>query len=138
LRYYLFDGSKNWATKFNEYQPYIDVFEEAHEHPALHRPHLDEQVWKAYQYSDRLHHHAMVSVHPMHVEKMNALLGENTLNRFNKRAIMTSCVDVADIGWIGYIMKCQHKFAGTSLQFGPKDVDFPPCLELLTADTTKM
>ena len=128
IRHYIFDGCSKWAKHFNAYQPYIDIFEEAHEHGAIHRPHLDEQVWKEYQFSNRLHHHAIMYVHPMHVEKMDKLIGENTLKQFNEDAVMTSCIKrVRDIGWTGYSLKCQHRYTASSMHFGPQGLDFPAC-----------
>ena len=128
-RYFLFDGDKNWTKNSHELQPYLDVFEEAHEHGAIFRPHLNEGAWKQYQFSDRLHHHGIISVHPIHVEKMNSLVGvKNALNPFSDR-VMTSQVGlVQDSGWTTYILKDQHKYAGTSLHFGPKNLEFPPKL----------
>jgi ribosomal protein L33 len=128
VRYQLFDGHSRWTSRFHEYQPYIDVFQEAHEHAAIYRPHLDERVWKEFEFSERLHHHAVMYVHPMHAEKMNALIGDNTLNKFNPRAVMTSHVALAkNIGWTGYSLKCHHKFHDSSMHFGPENLDFPAC-----------
>ena len=128
-RYYLFDGDKNWTSNSHELQPYLDVFEEAHEHGAIFRPHLNEGAWKQYQFSDRLHHHGIISVHPMHVEKMNDLVGKkNPLNPYSNH-VMTSHVGlVYDSGWTTYILKDQDKFIGTSLHYGPKNLEFPPKL----------
>jgi len=128
-RYYLFDGDKNWARNSHELQPYMDVFEEAHEHGAVFRPHLNEGAWRQYQFSDRLHHHGIISVHPMHVEKMDALVGQkNPLNQFSAHVMTSHVGRVQDKGWTTYILKDQYRFAGTSLHFGPRNLEFPPKL----------
>ena len=120
VRDYLFDGHGNWAEKFSEWQPFAHFYMEEHEHGATHRPYLDNKVLKQYQFAERLHYHGIMFVDPMHVEKMDKLLGEDTLIQFHRGVMSSKIEPVFDIGWTGYQMKFQHKYSDRGLNFGHK------------------
>ena len=119
MRKHMFEGDSRWAKNYHNYQPFSEFYMEEHTHGAIYRPHLDENIIKEYQYADRKHYHGMMAVHPELVNKMDELLGENTLNQFGE-GVMTSMVRRVDnIGWVGYMMKEHQKYTDTNLFFGP-------------------
>ena len=118
VRDHLFNGHGNWPKKYGEWQPFALFFMEEHGHKAVHRPFVDDEILREYQFAERLHYHGIMFVDPIHEELMDQLIGENTINRFN-RGVMTSDVKcVRDIGWTGYQMKFHERYADTNLCFG--------------------
>lgn len=127
MRKHMFEGDSRWAENYHYYQPFSEFFMEEHSHGAIYRAHLEDKILKEFMYADRRHYHGMVVVHPELVEKMDELLGENTLNQFGE-GVMTSIIRrVRDIGWIDYMMKDHHKYSDTNLFFGP-DLTRNDCL----------
>jgi hypothetical protein len=119
VRAHLFEGDSRWAKNYHDYQPFSEFFMEEHAQKAVACPHYEGKIFKNFQFPERKHYHGILNVHPEMVERMDALLGENTLNDFGE-GVMTSLIRrVRDIGWIGYMMKDHQKYSNTNLNFGP-------------------
>lgn len=119
MRKHMFEGDSRWTKNFHNYQPFSEFFMEDHTHGEIYRPYIEDNILKEYQFADRRHYHGMVAVHPELVEKMDKLLGENTLNQFDE-GVMTSMVRrINNIGWVDYMMKRHNKYSDTNLFFGP-------------------
>ena len=110
---------KQWLGKphLKLIQPYLWCFLELGESKKIYVSGKTLLREGKYIESSKLHHHAIIAVHSNHIEIMDKLIGENTLNRFN-RNVMTSLIEEADIGWIGYCCKENPITDKHTLQFG--------------------
>ena len=72
------------------------------------------------EFSTALHHHAIFAVHPNYQDKMDQLIGENTLKPFHKRFVMSSCVKRCDVNWVLYAGKLYSRNNEEFPVFGPR------------------
>jgi len=96
-------------------QPISFVFLDEHEMEPKKRTirdlSSDGQDCFEYQFPIRLHHHVVIAVPQQIIERMNSLIGENTIVKKNfSKKIMTSCIDTADLDWIPYASKRIDKY----------------------------
>ena len=62
-----------------------------------------------YNFADRLHHHAILAVHPDTVDRIDRLIGTGSLIKFSKK-MMTSDLKRCDAGRILYSSKMLHRY----------------------------
>ena len=62
-----------------------------------------------YRFAERLHHHAVLAVHTSTVDRIDKLIGENTLTHFSRK-MMTSDLKRCDAGRVLYSSKMMHKY----------------------------
>jgi|GEM_PF-3308369 len=108
--------NKNYHRVSKRYlQPIGLVFVDDHETKAIkknkfHRR-TDSNDLSKYIFPVKLHHHAVLALHPDTVEKMNYLLGENTLaNSSFTHKIMTSDLQRCDADAVMYSSKMLWKY----------------------------
>ena len=97
-------GTRNIHKK-RELQPICYSFLDEHEfRPRVFGPEVT--------YPDRLHHHAILAVHPNTVSRMNTMIGENCVPLRNKWAskVMTTHIRECEAMTTLYATKCYKKY----------------------------
>jgi hypothetical protein len=112
--HYVFDTSYFNKNRYRPLQPICYSFVDEHEPKVIAEEFgviqdncLSSEI--RYRFADRLHHHAVLAVHPDTVERFDRLIGENTLKQFSKK-MMTSDLKRCDAGRILYSSKMFHKY----------------------------
>ena len=133
---YLFNSNKCTKPIFRPYQPICYCFVDEHEPKKvptklkLTGTDLDTSI---YEFPRRLHHHAVIAVHPTTVNRMRSLIGIDTLtakspHRLSKR-ITTSDVTECNTSAVLYASKMLRKypeFLLFSSKVDPSDVPVVP------------
>ena len=70
---------------------------------------VQDNLSTKWEFPVRLHHHAILAVHPENVERFRTLVGTNTLRPFSKK-IMTSDLKECDPGRLLYASKMYKKY----------------------------
>ncbi len=111
LRYflpYLF-GHKNYHRNSNrQFQPICFAFIDEHEPIPTRIPITNDLA--IIEYSERLHHHAILAIHPDHLDQMNTLIGTNTLVGKFSYKVMTSYIRPCSADTLKYASKMMHKY----------------------------
>lgn len=93
-------------SKFRPFQPITFSFIDEHKPVAtksISNPNLLEL-------SSRLHHHAVLAVHPDTLEQIQTLVGENTMRTGFSSKVMTTDLKPCDAGAVGYSSKMLHRY----------------------------
>jgi hypothetical protein len=105
LRYFLpyLLGTKNYhRDSSRSFQPICLAFVDEHESLPI--------ISSSHEYAARLHHHAILAVHHVHLERMNELIGTNTLVGKFSYKIMTSFVRPCSADTLKYASKMLMKY----------------------------
>jgi hypothetical protein len=60
--------------------------------------------------SSKLHHHAVLAVHPDTLERLKTLVGENTMQTGFSSKVMTTDLRPCDASAVGYASKMLHRY----------------------------
>jgi hypothetical protein len=85
-------------------QPICFAFIDEHEHEPVYDFNMRSE------YSARLHHHAILAVHHEHLDRMNQLIGTNTLVGNYSYKVMTSYITPCDSGVLKYASKMLKQY----------------------------
>jgi hypothetical protein len=93
-------------SKYREFQPICLAFLDEHESRVSSQTYLQSN-----RFSARLHHHAILAIHADTYDKMQSLIGENTLasNKFSTK-VMSSHVRECDAMCLLYASKMYAKY----------------------------
>ena len=93
-------------SKYRELQPICLAFLDEHESRVSSQTYLQTS-----RFSERLHHHAILAIHADTYDKMQSLIGENTLasNKFSNK-VMSSHVRECDAMCLLYASKMYAKY----------------------------
>jgi len=93
-------------SKYRELQPICLAFLDEHESRVSSQTYLQTS-----RFSERLHHHAILAIHADTLDKMQSLIGENTLasNKFSTK-VMSSHVRECDAMCLLYASKMYAKY----------------------------
>lgn len=100
-------NTKNFQrSKYREMQPICYVFLDEHESKVRTQKYLNTS-----RFSARLHHHAILAIHTDTLDRMQTLIGENTLasNKFSYK-VMSSDVRECDAMCLLYASKMYAKY----------------------------
>ena len=100
-------NTKNFQrSKYREMQPICLAFLDEHESNVSTQKYLNTS-----RFSARLHHHAILAIHTDTLDRMQSLIGENTLasNRFSNK-VMSSHVRECDAMCLLYASKMYAKY----------------------------
>ena len=133
---YLFNTNKCTKPIFRPYQPICYCFVDEHESKAIPTRFKSTGTGSnasIYEFPERLHHHAVIAVHPTTVNRMRSLIGTDTLtakssHRLSKR-ITTSEVTECNTSAVLYASKMLRKypeFLLFSSKVDPSDVPVVP------------
>ena len=103
---------------FRHLQPICLAFIDEHEHSPV-------SINSRSEYSARLHHHAILAVHPEHLDRINELIGTNTLVSKFSYKVMTSFLAPRPVSVLKYASKMMMKY--------PEFLSFP---DRLTSETS--
>ena len=114
LLHYIFDTSYFNKNRYRPLQPVCFCFVDEHEQRPVAREYAeieDNYLSTAikYEFPIRLHHHAVLAAHPETVERLDRLIGTNTLIQFS-RIMMTSDVKRCDAARLLYSSKMLHAY----------------------------
>jgi hypothetical protein len=85
-------------------QPICLAFIDEHEHEPVYDFNMRSE------YSARLHHHTILAVHHEHLDRMNQLIGTNTLVGKFSYKVMTSFIRPCDANTLKYASKMMMKY----------------------------
>ena len=100
-------NTKNFQrSKYREMQPICLAFLDEHESRVSSQTYLQKS-----RFSERLHHHAILAIHADTLDKIQSLIGENTLasNNFSNK-VMSSHVRECDAICLLYASKMYAKY----------------------------
>ena len=103
---FLFNTKNFQRSKYRELQPICLAFLDEHESKVSTQKYLNTS-----RFSARLHHHAILAIHTDTLDRMQTLIGENTLasNRFSNK-VMSSHVRECDAMCLLYASKMYAKY----------------------------
>ena len=116
LRYFLphLMNTRNfYRESYRTIQPICLAFIDEHEHSPLKSKYLDYDhmtINTRSEYSERLHHHAILAVHHEHLDRMNQIIGTNTLVGKFSYKVMTSFIRPCDVDTLKYASKMMMKY----------------------------
>ena len=99
-------SNQGGRRKYRELQPICLAFLDEHESRVSSQTYLQTS-----RFSERLHHHAILAIHADTYDKMQSLIGENTLasNKFSTK-VMSSHVRECDAMCLLYASKMYAKY----------------------------
>ncbi len=106
---YLFESRHFNRQSFRHLQPIAYVFADEHESLPVLQSESIRLLPKSSAFAARLHHHAVLAVHPDTQERFETLLGDNTLRKFSRK-IMTSNIKEAEPMRVLYATKMLWKY----------------------------
>ena len=112
--HYLFYTSYFNKDKYRPLQPVCFCFVDEHEHRPVAREYAEikNNYFSSaikYEFPIRLHHHAVLAAHPETLDRLDRLIGTNTLTQFSK-IMMTSDVKRCDAARLLYSSKKLHAY----------------------------
>jgi hypothetical protein len=110
---YLMNTRNYHRESYRAIQPICLAFVDEHEHSPVTRKSLDFEhlsINSRSEYSARLHHHAILAVHHEHLDRMNELVGTNTLLGKFSYKVMTSFIRPCDSSTLKYASKMMMKY----------------------------
>jgi hypothetical protein len=110
---YLMNTRNYYRDSYRHLQPICLAFVDEHEHSPVTRKSLDFEhlsINSRSEYSARLHHHAILAVHHEHLDRMNQLIGTNTLVGKFSYKVMTSFIRPCDSNTLKYASKMMMKY----------------------------
>lgn len=93
-------------SKFRPIQPITISFIDEHK-PTVTKSRSNPDLLEL---SSKLHHHAVLAVHPDTLERIQTLVGENTMQTGFSSKIMTTDLRPCDAGAVGYASKMFHRY----------------------------
>lgn len=93
-------------SKFRPIQPITIAFIDEHK-PVVTKSKTNPDLLEL---SSKLHHHAVLAVHPNTLERIQTLVGENTMQTGFSSKIMTTDLKPCDAGAVGYSSKMFHRY----------------------------
>ena len=93
-------------SKFRSIQPITISFIDEHK-PIATKSRSNPDLLEL---SSKLHHHAVLAVHPDTLERIQTLVGENTMKIGFSSKIMTTDLRPCDVGAVGYASKMFHRY----------------------------
>ena len=93
-------------SKFRRIQPITISFIDEHK-PTVIKSRTNPDLLEL---SSKLHHHAVLAVHPETLERIQTLTGENTMQTGFSSKIMTTDLRPCDVGAVGYASKMFHRY----------------------------
>ncbi len=106
---YLFQSRHYNRQSLRNLQPIAYVFADEHESKPVEQSDPIRLLPKTYAFAARLHHHAILAIHPDTQERFETLLGTNTIRQFSKQ-VMTSDLREAEPMRVLYATKMLHKY----------------------------
>ena len=106
---HLFESRHFNRQSFRHLQPIAYVFADEHESLPVLQSESIRLLPKSSAFAARLHHHAIVAIHPDTQERFETLLGENTLRKFSPK-IKTSYINEAEPMRVLYATKMLWKY----------------------------
>lgn len=106
---YLFESRHFNRPSYRHLQPIAYVFADEHESKPVLQSDSSRLLPETNAFAARLHHHAVLAVHPDTQERFETLLGDNTLRQFSKK-IMTSNINEAEPMRVLYATKLLWKY----------------------------
>ena len=109
----LMSTSNFHRPKYRHIQPIALVFTDEHESKSSDVSKYDpvSNQFKIKEFAARLHHHVILAVHSDHVEKMNELIGTNTLAKYKpSHQVMTTHIRECDAMCLLYASKLLRKY----------------------------
>lgn len=100
---YLMNTRNYHRESYRSFQPICLAFVDEHEHSPV-------SINVRSEYSARLHHHAILAVHHEHLDRMNELIGTNTLVGKFSYKVMTSFIRPCDSSTLMYASKMMMKY----------------------------
>ncbi len=110
---YLMNTRNYYRDSYRAIQPICLAFIDEHEHSPVACKSLDfghESIHTRSEYSARLHHHSILAVHHKHLDRMNQLIGTNTLVGNFSYKVMTSFIRPCDSSTLKYASKMMMKY----------------------------
>ncbi len=110
---YLMNTRNYHRQSYRHLQPICLAFLDEHEHSPVAYKSLDFEhlsINTRSEYSARLHHHAILAVHHEHLDRMNKLIGTNTLVGNFSYKVMTSFIRPCDSSILKYASKMMMKY----------------------------
>jgi hypothetical protein len=92
--------------KFRPIQPITVAFIDEHK-PVATQSRTNPDLLEL---SSKLHHHAVLAVHPDTLERIQTLVGENTMQTGFSSKIMTTDLRPCDASAVGYASKMLHRY----------------------------
>lgn len=93
-------------NKHRPFQPITVAFIDEHK-PTVTKSRSNPDL---IEISSKLHHHAVLAVHPKTLDRIQKLVGENTMQTGFSSKIMTTDLKPCDAGAVGYASKMMKKF----------------------------
>ena len=100
---YLMSTRNYYRDSYRHLQPICLAFVDEHEHSPV-------SINERSEFSARLHHHAILAVHHENVDRMNQLIGTNTLVSNFSYKVMTSYIRSCDSSTLKYASKMMMKY----------------------------
>ena len=100
---YLMNTRNYHRESYRSFQPICLAFVDEHEHSPV-------SINERSEFSARLHHHAILAVHHEHLDRMNDLIGTNTLVGNFSYKVMTSFIRPCDSSTLKYASKMMMKY----------------------------
>jgi hypothetical protein len=110
---YLMNTRNYHRDSFRAIQPICLAFLDEHEHSPVAYKSLDfehQSIHTRSKYSARLHHHAILAVHHEHLDRMNQLIGTNTLVGNFSQKVMTSFIAPRPVSVLRYASSMMKKY----------------------------
>lgn len=110
---YLMNTRNFHRESYRAIQPICLAFIDEHEHSPVTSKYLDYDhmtINTRSEYSARLHHHAILAIHHEHLDRMNQLIGTNTLVGKFSYKVMTSFIRPCDADTLKYASKMMMKY----------------------------
>ena len=93
-------------SKFRSIQPITIAFIDEHK-PTVIKSRTNPDLLEL---SSKLHHHAVLAIHPDTLERIHSMVGENTMKTGFSTKIMTTDLRSCDVGAVGYASKMFHRY----------------------------
>jgi hypothetical protein len=100
---YLMNTRNYHRESYRSFQPICLAFVDEHEHSPV-------SINERSEFSARLHHHVILAVHHEHLDRMNDLIGTNTLVGKFSYKVMTSFIRPCDSITLMYASKMMMKY----------------------------
>jgi hypothetical protein len=110
---YLMNTRNFYRESYRAIQPICLAFLDEHEHSPVTSKYLDYDhmtINTRSVYSARLHHHVILAVHHDHLDRMNKIIGTNTLVGKFSYKVMTSFIRPCDAETLKYASKMMMKY----------------------------
>jgi len=110
---YLMNSRNYHRASYRSIQPICLAFVDDHEHSPITNDYFEHDhmtLGVRGEYSESLHHHAIVAIRHEHLDRMNGLIGTNTLVGTFSYKVMTSFIRPCDANTLKYASKRMMRF----------------------------